>query len=81
MHPAGTGAKLPPTRGESPSSGRQPAAMPRRSADFFETLPHAAPSTPIPRLKPPDSMSEAARKVFCDLVIGSRADCIECPQV
>jgi phage terminase small subunit len=48
--------------------------MPRRSGAFFETLPHAAPSSPIPRLKPPESMSEAARKVFLDLVVGSRAD-------
>lgn len=48
--------------------------MPRRSADFFETLPHAVPSSPIPRLKPPATMSEPARKVFVDLVMGSKAD-------
>jgi phage terminase small subunit len=48
--------------------------MPRRSADFFATLPHATPSAPIPRLKPPETMSEPARKVFVDLVLGSRAD-------
>lgn len=51
--------------------------MPRRSSAFFETLPHAAPSAAIPRLKPPDSMSEAARKVFLDLVVGSKADAFQ----
>jgi phage terminase small subunit len=48
--------------------------MPRRSDAFFTTLPHAAPSSPIPRLKPPESMSEGGRAVFLDLVMSSRPD-------
>jgi phage terminase small subunit len=51
--------------------------MPRRSGDFFATLPHAAPSSPIPRLKPPETMSEAARRVFCDLVMGAKPDAFQ----
>ena len=48
--------------------------MPRQSADFHTVQPYAAPSAPIPRLKPPETMSEPARRLFLDLVLGSRAD-------
>jgi hypothetical protein len=48
--------------------------MPRRSADFHATMPFATPSAPVPRLKPPETMSEAARKIFLGLIVGSRAD-------
>jgi hypothetical protein len=47
--------------------------MPRQSAASSEIAPYATPS-PIARLKPPATMSEAARKLFLDLVLGSRED-------
>ncbi|TYL85715.1 P27 family phage terminase small subunit [Bradyrhizobium cytisi] len=42
--------------------------MPRRSS---ATLPFSEPTT---RIQPPDDLAGAARSVFCDLVIATRAD-------
>jgi hypothetical protein len=47
--------------------------MPRRSAASSEIAPYTQPS-PIQRLKPPATMSEPARRIFVDAVLGSRAD-------
>jgi hypothetical protein len=45
--------------------------MPRRSAASIEAAPYG-PLSSLPRLKPPASMSEGARKLFLDLVLGCR---------
>ena len=92
LHPAGTGTgtggKLAPTPRNLSSNSEEPFLnregtrfMPRRSSAFFETLPHAAPSSPIPRLSPPATMSEPARKIFLDLVVGSKADAFRATDV
>lgn len=47
--------------------------MPRRSAASIDIAPYAPLSSP-PRLKPPETMSEAARKVFLDTVLGSKPE-------
>ena len=73
LHPARTGGKVHMIALHPEGT----AAMPRRSSAFFETLPHVQPSSPIPRLSPPTSMSEAARKVFLDLVMGSKPDAFQ----